>query len=257
MHQRIWGIVVLVLVISIPIISRLKRCDPSFIDLDRTLKGVSIESPFGTDALGRDIFCRAGRGVETSIAVGIMVTFISLIVGMFLGVISAYSGGVWDIFLQRLVEVFQSFPSIVFVIFLVAFFGAGFFKVVLALSIFGWTSYARISRSQTLAVKSEDFVESARALGMSSVLILIRQVIPFVTTPVLTQAIFGFSSAVLAEGALGFLGLPASEVSLGGMVSEGLEFVLSAPHVVTIPGALLFLLVLSVNLIGQSFVGEE
>ena len=228
---------------------------PSNIDLPSRLQPPSGAHWFGTDELGRDIFSRVIYGARISMLVGSSVVAGSLLLGLILGSIAGYYGGLADRFFNVVVmNAFLSFPGILLAIAFVAFLGPGIFNLILALCIGGWVGYARLVRAQVLAVKEKEFVEAARALGASDWRIVTRHILPNIIQPVIVQAAIGMAGAVLAEATMSFLGLgvPPPTASWGSMLNDGRAHLFDAPHLVLFPALAVMLAVLSFNFIGDA-----
>jgi peptide/nickel transport system permease protein len=229
--------------------------NPSNIDLPSRLQPPSGAHWFGTDELGRDIFSRVIYGARVSMLVGSSVVAGSLLLGLILGSIAGYYGGLSDRFFNVVVmNAFLSFPGILLAIAFVAFLGPGIFNLILALCIGGWVGYARLVRAQVLAVKEKEFVEAARALGASDWRIVTRHILPNIIQPVIVQAAIGMAGAVLAEATMSFLGLgvPPPTASWGSMLNDGRAHLFDAPHLVLFPALAVMLAVLSFNFIGDA-----
>ena len=229
--------------------------NPSNIDLPSRLQPPSGAHWFGTDELGRDIFSRVIYGARISMLVGGSVVAGSLLLGLILGSIAGYYGGLADKFFNVIVmNAFLSFPGILLAIAFVAFLGPGIFNLILALCIGGWVGYARLVRAQVLAVKEKEFVEAARALGASDWRIVTRHILPNIIQPVIVQAAIGMAGAVLAEATMSFLGLgvPPPTASWGSMLNDGRAHLFDAPHLVLFPALAVMLAVLSFNFIGDA-----
>jgi peptide/nickel transport system permease protein len=228
--------------------------DPAQIDLPFRLAGPSAQHWFGTDELGRDILSRLIYGARISMLVGGSVVAASLTLGLILGSIAGYYGGITDRFLNTVVmNAFMSFPGILLAIAFVAFLGPGIFNLILALSIGGWVGYARLVRAQVLAVREREFVEAARALGASDARIIVRHILPNIIQPVIVQAAIGMAGAILAEATMSFLGLgvPPPAASWGSMLNDARSHLFDSPHLVLFPAAAVMLAVLSFNFIGD------
>jgi len=228
--------------------------DPAHIDLPARLMGPSAAHWFGTDELGRDILSRIIYGARISMLVGTCVVATSLTLGLILGSIAGYYGGLLDRFLNVVVmNAFMSFPGILLAIAFVAFLGPGLFNVVLALSIGGWVGYARLVRAQVMAVKEREYVEAARALGASDLRIIVRHILPNIIQPVIVQAAIGMAGAILAEATMSFLGLgvPPPTATWGSMLNDGRSHLFDAPHLVVFPAVAVMLAVLSFNFVGD------
>jgi peptide/nickel transport system permease protein len=229
--------------------------DPAKIDLPSRLQPPSAAHWFGTDELGRDVLSRVIFGARISMLVGASVVIGSLLIGLFVGSIAGYYGGLADKFFSViLMNAFLSFPGILLAIAFVAFLGPGIFNLILALCIGGWVGYARLVRAQVLAVREKEFVEAARALGASDWRIITRHITPNIIQPVIVQASIGMAGAVLAEATMSFLGLgvPPPTASWGSMLNDARAHLFDSPHMVFFPAAAVMLAVLSFNFIGDA-----
>ena len=207
----------------------------------------------GADDLGRPVLDRLLVGAGTSFRVAAGVISVSFIVGTVLGATAAYLGGWWDRLLVMLLDIFMAFPGILLAIALAAVLGPGIGNLVIALSLVGWVGFARLSRAQVLSVKNREHVQAAIALGSRTPRIVIRHLLPLIAAPLVLEATFGVAAVVVAESGLSFLGLGVQppEASWGSMIRDGVRYLLVAPHLVVAPGMALFLVVMSVNLLGD------
>lgn len=214
----------------------------------------SREHFLGQDDLGRDVLSRILYGARVSMQVGVMVVFISALLGMMIGAVSGYYGGWIDRFFSGfLFNVFLSFPSLLLAIAMVAFLGPSLRNLILALSIIGWVGYARLIRGQVLKVREYDYVTAARALGTSDFRIMVFHLLPNSIQPLIVQASLGMAGAVLAEASLSFLGLgvPPPTPSWGSMLNDARPFLRDAPHLLIFPGIAVMLTVLAFNFVGD------
>jgi len=229
--------------------------DPAYINLPIRLNGPSSAHWFGADELGRDILSRVIFGARISMLVGSCVVAMSLTLGLIIGSLAGYYGGLIDRFVNIVVmNAFMSFPGILLAIAFVAFRGPGILNLVLALSLGGWVGYARLVRGQVLAAREREFVEAARALGASDLHIIVRHILPNIIQPVIVQAAIGMAGAILAEATMSFLGLgvPPPTASWGSMLNDGRAHLFDAPHLVIFPALAVMLAVLSFNFIGDA-----
>jgi peptide/nickel transport system permease protein len=250
------GVLLLVLFIVLALFAPLlARADPAAIDLSHRLAAPSGAHWFGTDELGRDIYSRIVYGARISLEVAVSVVSLSLGVGLILGGLAGYYGGVVDTILNVfLMNAFMALPGILLAIAFVAFLGPGLVNLVLALSIGGWVGYARLVRAQVLSVRELEFVEAARALGANDLRIFTRHILPNIIQPILVQAAIGMAGAVLAEATLSFLGLgiPAPAASWGSMLNDARSHLFDSPHLVIFPAVAVMLCVLSFNFLGDA-----
>lgn len=229
--------------------------NPAHIDLPNRLAIPSAAHWFGTDELGRDILSRIIYGARISMMVGGSVVSLSLLLGLIVGSVSGYYGGLFDRVINIIVmNAFLSFPGILLAIAFVAFRGPGLFNLILALSLGGWIGYARLVRAQVLAVREREFVEAARALGASDLRIILRHILPNIIQPIIVQSAIGIAGAILAEATMSFLGLGVAPptASWGSMLNDARAHLLDTPHLVFFPAASVMLAVLSFNFIGDA-----
>lgn len=221
-------------------------------DLSGRLAAPSSGHLFGTDGLGRDMLVRAAAGARASLSVAASVVAITSVAGIAFGAFIGLIGGRIDRIGATAIDLFLAFPGLLLALALTAVLGPSRAHVILALCVLGWTGYARLARAQTLSLRQEAFVSAAILSGASSRRVLRLHIIPNVLPLALVQMAFGLSGAVLAESTLSFLGLsdPAAP-SWGGMLNEGLDYLHIAPHMTLVPGAIISLFILSVNLLGD------
>ncbi len=229
--------------------------DPARLELSNRMLGPDLHHWLGTDELGRDILSRVVFGARISLLVASSVVALSLSLGALAGALSGYVGGGVDILLNvYLSNAFLALPGILLAIAFVAFLGPGLFNLILALSLSGWVSYARLIRAEVMTAKTREFVEAARALGASDFRILTRHILPNIIQPIIVQSAIGMAGAILAEATLSFLGLgvPAPAPSWGSMLNEARSHLFDSPHMVIFPALAVMLAVLSFNLIGDA-----
>jgi peptide/nickel transport system permease protein len=229
---------------------------PAAQNLAVRLQGPSLSHWMGTDELGRDILTRVLYGARVSLFVSVCVVLGCGSIGLTLGMLAGYSGGIFDRIVNLLlINSFLSFPGVLLAIAFAAFFGPGIGKVILALIITGWAGYARLARAQVLKTKELEFVLAARSLGASPLRILVRHLLPNIIQPVLVQATIGMAGAILAEATLSFLGLGvlAPIPSWGAMLNDARNHLFDAPHMVVFPALAVVLAVLAFNLLGDAW----
>jgi peptide/nickel transport system permease protein len=227
--------------------------NPTEQNLDNDLAASSRDHPLGTDKLGRDVLSRIVYGSRVSLMVGTTTVAISVLIGLLVGALSGYFRGWVDQSLMRLVDVLMAFPGILLAIAFTAVLGPGLDHVVLALSLIGWTGYARLVRGEILALREKEFVQAAEALGGSPARVIRLHMLPNLLPSLAIQATFGMAAAIIAEGSLSFLGLGAQPPtpSWGSMLNEGRQFILVAPHLTAYPGLAIMATVLGLNLVGD------
>jgi ABC-type dipeptide/oligopeptide/nickel transport system permease subunit len=208
---------------------------------------------FGCDALGRDVLARLFIGGRTSLLISLSVVIITTFFGLVLGLVSGYYGSITEMILMRICDVMVSIPSLLLAICVVAVMGSSIPNLIIVLSITGWIMMARVVRSTALAIRDSEYIKAARVLGMPNYKIIFKEVFPNVLSPVITTATQAFGSMLLTEASMSFLGLgvPIPAPSWGAMISDGREYIGTAPWVVIVPGVLLMLTVLAFNFMGD------
>ena len=207
----------------------------------------------GTDDYGRDILSRLLYGGRSSVLTGLTVALLSAFVGIFIGCISGYFGGWLDSLLMRVTDIMLSFPFLIIAIAIMAALGASQKNIVIALAIVSWPNFARLTRSQVMAVREQEYVESAKAAGFKNSRIMLGHILPNCIGPLSIQPTLSVASAILSSASLNFLGLgaDASLPDWGAMLNQGRNYLQNAPYLTTIPGIAISLTVLSVNWIGD------
>ena len=217
------------------------------------LKPPSTTYLFGTDQLGRDLFSRILYGGKSSLLIAFAVTAIISTVGILVGTIAGFTGGFFDNVLMRLSDMLMAFPGYIFTIALVSFIGIGLPNMILAMSLTGWTYYARISRSLVLSVKNNVYIEQARLGGASHMRILLLYIIPNVLPSLLVNIFKDIGGKLLTISGLSLLGLgsPPPTPEWGFMLSEGKNYMYSAPWMLIFPGLVILVSVVIFNLLGD------
>ncbi len=222
-------------------------------NLAQDLLPPSAAHPLGQDKLGRDQLSRILHGAKVSLYVGAVTVGISVTLGVIIGLCAGFWGGPVDFWLMRSVDVLMAFPGILLAIAMSAVLSPSLTTVVVALSVIGWTGYARLVRAEVLHLKTRDHVEAATALGMKRVRVMVKHVLPMLAAPLSVQATFGMAGAIVAEASLSFLGLGVQPPtpSWGAMLNEGRSFLLVAPHMTLYPGLAIMVTVLGLNFLGD------
>lgn len=212
----------------------------------------SLEHPFGTDSLGRSIWAGLVYGARTTLIIAFASTLASVAFGTVIGALAGFYGGLIDDLLMRLTEFFQTIPSFIFAIVLVAILAPSATSLVVAIAVVSWPPIARVVRAEVLSVKAREFVQAAVLVGQADLAILFRQVLPNTLSPLIVTGSLLVATAILLESALSFLGLGAPNfMSWGFMVGAGRSFLRDAWWLVTVPGVAILLTVLSINLVGE------
>lgn len=253
----LWLMVVLACAIAPQAITRI---DPNAQDITRRCLPPSfkaadgIRNVLGTDQLGRDILSRVVWGSRISILVGAAAAALSVAIGVPLGLLCGYYGGRMDRVIMHIADIQLAFPSMVLAIALVAVLGPSTRNMIIVLAIGGWVQHARVIRGQVLSLREKEYVKAAEALGATDAEVIIRHLVPATIPTMLVIATFQVAGAIVTEAALTFLGLGVSRVvpSWGGMLSDAQDYLVMAGWMATIPGFVIALTVLSINIAGDS-----
>ena len=248
------GLTVVVLFVLIAILAPwISPHDPLGTSWSMVRKAPSAGYWFGTDEIGRDVLSRVIWGARASLLAGVVSVCISLLVGVPIGMAAGYLGGWTDMLISRVADAMLACPFLILAIALAAFLGPSLTNAMIAIGIAATPVFIRLTRAQVLAVKVEDYVEAARALGNSHLRIALRHILPNIVAPLIVQATLAIAAAIIAEASLSFLGLgqqpPAP--SWGSMLNSAKNYVDNAPWMAVWPGLSIFLLVLSFNLLGD------
>jgi peptide/nickel transport system permease protein len=232
---------------QIDIVNRLKP--PGFVDAN------GVRHVLGTDGLGRDAYARLLYGARVSMLVGLAAVLVSGSIGVLLGLLSGYFGGIVDDIIMRIADIQLAFPFILLVISVIAVLGPGLTKVIIVLGVTGWVQYGRIVRGQVISLREQDYVLAGRAIGVNNWRILFRHILPNTWAPVIVVASFSVAGNIIAESSLSFLGLgvPPEVATWGGMLAESREHLQfgSATWLAIFPGTCIALTVLGINVVGD------
>lgn len=230
------------------------RYDPLAVSPLNRLQPISAEHIFGTDEYGRDIWCRIVYGARNSLEVGFGAAALAMVLGVPLGLIAGWKGGIVDSMIMRVMDAFQSFPAVLLAILFISVFDPSVITLVLTIALVNFPYFARIVRSNVLAIKATEYIEATRAFGARTLYLLFRSILPNCASAIIVQFSLLTANAILLEAGLSFLGLgiqpPAP--SWGGMLSYAKAYVDSAVNYILAPTAAIFLVVLSINLIGDA-----
>jgi len=243
--MRVWLPMTLLLAwLAAALLAPVLPLNPNDVQLPQVLAGPGAEAWLGHDELGRPLLDRLIAGARTSLLVAVSVVAISIITGTVIGMVSAWLGGIWDHLMVRILDVFLAFPGILLAIALAGILGPGIENV----------GFARLARAQTLSYRHREHVLAAVAMGSGTTRILLRHVLPLIAAPLIVEATFGLAGIIVAEAGLSFLGLGVQppDASWGSVIRAGTRYMLVAPHLVVAPSVALMLVVLSVNMLGDS-----
>jgi|APSaa5957512576_1039674.scaffolds.fasta_scaffold00695_12 peptide/nickel transport system permease protein len=256
------GSVVLILLILAAVFADLSPYDPEISDIANRYQAPSIEHPFGTDGLGRDLLTRTLFGSRVSMSVGLMVVAITLSIGVPIGSIAGYYGGWIDNILMRIIDATLAIPSLMFLILLSAILreadlpfvrGNSVMTIAVVLGVLSWPTVARLVRAVFLTVREMEYVKAAQALGASDVRMMLQEILPNGFGPIIVESTLGIGYAIMEESGLSFLGfgiMPPTP-SWGNMLNNAQSHLLQYPWLAFFPGLMIFLTIISVNYIGD------
>ena len=248
------GFIIIVLLVIMAIFAPLLApYPPNKMDIINKLEPPSTEHWLGTDSLGRDTLSRIIYGSRTSLAIGITVMLISSVIGILLGLIAAYFGGVVYHIIMRFMDALMAFPMLLLALLVASLLGAGMLNVIIALGIGMIAAPCRLMCAVSLSVKQNDYVLSALAMGMSNRRLMFQEILPNAFAPLLVMMTIGIGAVVLAEAGLSFLGIGITPptATWGGMVNDGYKFLRTYPVLSISPGVAIMLLVFGFNMLGD------
>ncbi len=248
----ILAILIVLMAIFAPFVSR--GIDPTAGDLSQAIQPPSAEHIFGTDKMGRDIFARVVYGSRTSLVASFSIVFLIFAVGMIMGILAGYFGGIVDTIIMRVADMMIAFPGLVLALAVAGIMGASVRNAVLAIALVSWTKYARLARSLVMKIRHRDYVEAAIVTGSKTMYMLTRYMLPNALPTLVITAATDIGSMMLELAALSFLGFgavpPTPEWGL--MLSEGRAYMQSAPWLMVFPGLAIFVTVVVFNMLGDS-----
>jgi len=249
----IGGVIVIVFVVTAIFAPHLAPYDYTRQNILRRLQPPSTQYILGTDELGRDILSRIIFGTRVSLQVGIISVSIAAIFGTALGLLAGYYHKL-DNFIMRLMDILLAFPGILLAMAVVAALGPGLYNVTIAVGIWAIPVYARITRGSVLSVREKEYVEAARALGLSDIWIVLKHILPNIAGPIIVLSTMRIGTTILSAAGLSFLGLGAQPplADWGGMLNAGRQYIRDAPWVAIYPGFAISLTVLGFNLFGEA-----
>ena len=246
------GMLILLLVLA-AIGPAIAPFDPESVGVGSTYNAPSSAHWMGTDNLGRDVLSRVLSGCRVSLAVGILAAAASTVIGLLIGAISGYFGGLLDDALMRVTEVFQTIPRFFLAMVAVAFFGANIWNIIFAIAILSWPVTARLARAEYMTLRSREFIDAACVLGVSNTTIVVTEILPNAASPVIVNGTLQVAQAMLLEAGLSYLGLgDPNSISWGLMLYQAQPVLRTAWWMAIFPGLGIFLAVLSLNLVGDA-----
>jgi peptide/nickel transport system permease protein len=252
-RSAVMGMGILVLIFLMAISAPLFFPDDPF-----SLAGQSMSPPgengflLGSDSLGRDVASGIAHGAKTSLLIGLLATLVALFVGVIMGALAGYYGGIVDNLLMRTTEMFQTIPSFLFAILLVAIMKPSIESIVIAIAVVSWPAVARLVRGEFLSMRSREFVQACHTLGMGDIRIMLGEILPNCLSPIIVIGSLMVATAILIESGLAFLGLGDPNImSWGFQIGAGRTLLRSAWWVCTFPGIAILLTVLAINLVGE------
>lgn len=227
--------------------------DPNKINLLQRLQAPSAAHWLGTDETGHDVLSRVLYGGRISLQIGLIPTFISMVIGAVLGLIAGYFGKKTDFIIMRIADMVLAFPSLLLAMVIMYTLGSSMLNLFIALSVISWASTARVVRSQTLSLKENEFVEAARTMGVRKWAIMFRHVLPNCLPSLIVLFTLNIPGSILAEASLSFLGVGAQppDTSWGLMISQGQQYFFQSPWLIFAPGATILIVVLAFNFLGD------
>lgn len=251
--SAVFAIVFLSLIIIFAVFAFLLPINPNVTDVDHMLQGPSASHLFGTDELGRDYLARTVYGSRVSLTVGLLAMIISTSIGVLVGTVSGYFGGIIDNILMRFVDVLSSIPWMILVMVVSIFLKPGLQAIIIVIGLFTWMEIARLVRAETLSVKEREYVLYAVSSGVPSRQIIFRHIIPSIFPTIIVASTTGIANAIMTESSLSFLGLGVQQPmsSWGSLLQNAQGNLQNAPYMAILPGLLIVLTIYSFNKLGD------
>lgn len=246
---------VIILLVLASVFAFIYPVDPNALNATQRLKPPSFAHPFGTDDMGRDYLARSLYGGRVSLLVGFLAMILSTVIGIAVGTISGYFGGIIDSILMRIVDILMSLPTFLIMVVMNAYLKAGVESVIIIIGSLTWMSIARIVRAETISVKEREFVIYSKISGERPLNIILLHIIPIIMPTIIVSATINIASAILMESSLSFfgMGIKPPDASWGSMLNNAQGYITEAPYLAMFPGILIFLTVLSFNFSGDVF----
>lgn len=251
--MAIAGICVILLFTLAAVFAPLIAQDPNKLNVNERLLTPCLSHPFGTDDMGRDYLARCMYGGRTSLLVGFLAMILSTLIGVVIGSLSGYYGGIADTVIMRIVDALMSLPTFLLMVVMNAYLDAGVKNVVLIIGFLTWMSLARIVRGETLTLKEREYVVYSRISGQRRSRIILRHILPNMMPTIIVSATINIAQAILMESALSFfgLGIVPPTASWGSMLNSAQNKLVTAPYLAVFPGLLILLTVISFNYVGE------
>lgn len=252
--MAMFGMIVIIFMLLValfgPMIAPYDYAEP---DIVNAYAGPSLAHPFGTDDLGRDIFSRLIVGSRDSLRIGLISVAIAAVIGIGLGAISGYFGGIMDQVIMRVMDVLQAMPSLVLAIAVCAALGPGLNNCILAISVSTIPGFVRMARATVLNIREMEYLEAATAINCSTARIIIKHILPNAMAPLIVQMTMGVATNILAASSLSFIGLGVQppDPEWGAMLSAGRNYIRNYPHMVMFPGITIMVVILALNMLGD------
>jgi peptide/nickel transport system permease protein len=253
-QAQIGGGIILLLILTAIFAPVIAQYDPYETRLGKPLTPPNRDHWFGIDDIGRDLFSRVVYGARITLRIGVIIVAIEVSIGVVVGLVAGYYGGWVDAVLMRFTDIALAFPGFILALAVISVLGPGLTNAMIAVGISAWPYFARVVRGSVLSIKEMEYVTAARVLGARGTHVMAKAVLPNVMAPIIVLASLEFPAAVLYAAALSFLGLGAQPPSpeWGTLLVNGRTYIRSAPFLVNIPGAAIFVVVLAFNLLGNS-----